>query len=372
MTAPVPSPLPTPTPGRIGAAGTVLVGADGIVLTHTPRFAALVGRPGAELRGAALPPLLDPLLDKPFQAADPASVMDGQTHDGRRITIVSERLPDGRWCLSAADVTGATAVSDALRRARRVAESASSAKSRVLATISHELRTPLNAVIGFSDALAQAQPGGKPIPPERVREYANTIREAGLVLLRQINNILDVVRLESGGIELSHDVIEVPRLIESAVRQADPAARTAQVSLAAHPLPGGRWLRGDERRLRQVLGHLLANALKFTPRGGSIAVDSASAEDGDLLIVVRDNGVGIAEGELDRVFDPFAEDEAEPARRAPGVGFGLYFCRAIVEAHGGTLTLGSPEGGGTIVTLRLPRARLLEPTNAYGLRQDPP
>jgi len=360
------------TADRIGPAGTVVVAEDGRVLMHTPRFADLVGRTGDDLRGEALTPLLEPLLDDPFEVANPPSVLHGQTQERRRITLVVERVPGGRLCLSAADVTGATAVSEALRRARRVAESASSAKSRVLATISHELRTPLNAVIGFSDALAQAQPGGKPIPNERVREYAISIREAGLVLLRQINNILDVVRLESGGIELSADVIEVPRLIDAAVRQAEPTARLARVTLEARPVQISRWLRGDERRLRQVLGHLLANALKFTPAGGTVAVESAIAEDGDLRLVVRDSGIGIAEVELDRVFDPFAEDEAGPGRRAPGVGFGLYFCRAIVEAHGGKLALASRAGQGTTVTMRLPRARLIEPTNASGLLQEQP
>jgi signal transduction histidine kinase len=357
---------------RIAPAGTLVVGDDGRVLLHTPRFADLVGRGGEDLRGEVLAPLLHPLLDDPQSLADPPAMLDGHTHDDRRITIVVERLPGGRLCLSAADVTGATAASEALRRARRVAETASSAKSRVLATISHELRTPLNAVLGFSDALAQAQPGGQPIPAERVREYANTIREAGLVLLRQINNILDVVRLESGGIELSRDVIELPRLIDAAVRQADASARLARVALAARPVTVGCWLRGDERRLRQVLGHLLANALKFTPHGGNVELDTALADDGDLLILVSDSGIGIAEAELDRVFDPFAEDAGEPARRPPGVGFGLYFCRAIVEAHGGQLTLASRSGAGTTVTLRLPRGRLIEPTNALGLLQELP
>jgi len=355
---------------QIIPAGTALVGHDGRLLMHTPRFADLLGRTGEDLRGHALPPLLAPLLAAPFRLADPPEVLDGRMPDGRRIKFCVERLPDGQVCLAAADVTVASAVTEALRRAHRVAETTSSAKSRVLATISHELRTPLNAVIGFSDALTQAQPGGQPIPAERVREYASTIREAGHVLLRQINNILDVVRLESGGIELSRDVIEVPRLVDAALRQAEPLARSAQIALAATPGAMPRWLRGDERRLRQVLGHLLANALKFTPQGGHVSVETALADDGDLLILVIDSGIGIAEADLDRVFDPFAEDMAEPARRAPGVGFGLYFCRAIVEAHGGKLTLASRPNAGTIVTLRLPGQRLIDPTNVPGLLQE--
>jgi signal transduction histidine kinase len=222
----------------------------------------------------------------------------------------------------------------------------------------------LNAVIGFSDALAQVPPGGQPIPAERVREYANSIREAGQVLQRQINNILDVVRLESGGIDLAGDVIEVPRLIEAAVRQAEPAARLAHVALLAPPSASRSWLRADERRLRQVLAHLLANAVKFTPRNGTVAVETALAEDGDLLLAVRDNGIGIGQDELARVFNVFAGHEADAPRHPPGVGFGLYFCRAILEAHGGRLTIASRRGAGTTVTLHLPRDRLVEPSHA--------
>jgi signal transduction histidine kinase len=361
----------TDRPGdRVAPAGTAVVAEDGSVLMHTPRFAELLGRAGDDLCGEALPPLLRPLFEGGFSLRDPPPAVHGHASDGRSITLVVERLPGGGSCLSAADVTGAAAASDALRRARRVAESASSAKSRVLASISHELRTPLNAVIGFSDALAQAQPDGQPIPAERVREYASTIREAGLVLLRQVNNILDVVRLESGGIELAGDVIEVSRLIAAAIRYAEAAARLARVTLAARPAAAPCWLRGDERRLRQVLGHLLANALKFTPHNGAVAVETALAEDGDLLLLVRDTGIGIAEHELARVFNVFAGDDADAPHRPPGIGFGLYFCRAILEAHGGKLTVASRPGAGTTVTLRLPRERLIEPTNASVLLQE--
>jgi len=348
---------------RIGPAGTAVMAADGRVLLHTPHFADLVGRAGEDLRGHTMPPLLDPLLEVPFDAATPPTVAHGCGSGGRRITLVTERLPGGQFCLSAADVTGATAASEAMQKARRAAETANTAKSRVLATISHELRTPLNAVIGFSDALVQAQPGDAPLPPERVREYAITIREAGQVLLRQIDNILDVVRLESGGIALAKDVIELPRLIEAAVRLAEPAARMAQVELHACAHDVHRWLRGDERRLRQVLAHLLANALKFTPKAGTVSVACRLDGDGDLLISVRDSGIGISETELDRAFDPFGETDPTVAPRPPGVGFGLYFCRAVVEAHGGHVSLASRPGEGTDVMVQLPRARLIEPTH---------
>jgi signal transduction histidine kinase len=361
-----------PVAERIAPAGTVFAAPDGRVTTHTPRFAELVGRAGADLRGTPVADLLPVVLGARPVFAELPDVIDGHTVDGRHITFVVETLPDGGRCLAAADVTGAHAISDALRRARREAEAANGVKSRVLATISHELRTPLNAVIGFSDALTQPQPGGKPLSGERVREYALAIRDAGHVLLRQINNILDVVRLESGGIHLAGDVIELSRLIEAAVRQSAPAARAAEIALQAPPCTVRSWLRGDERRLRQVLGHLLANALKYTPHGGTIAVETTLAEDGDLLMQVRDSGVGIAESDLTRVFEPFGEDDGTAARRSPGVGFGLYFSRAIVEAHGGKLTLASDVGAGTTVTLSLPRSRLIPPTPASRQLQESP
>jgi signal transduction histidine kinase len=214
-------------------------------------------------------------------------------------------------------------------------------------------------VIGFADTLAHTPAGSPPIPAERVREYAEAIHDAGQVLLRQINNILDVVRLESGGIDLAGDVIEVPRLIEAAVRQAGPAARAARVAVATAPDTDRRWLRGDERRLRQVLAHLLGNALKFTGANGAVSVETALAEDGDLLLSVRDNGIGIAQDELERVFNVYAGNEADAPRHPPGVGFGLYFCRAIMEAHGGGLSIAGRPGAGTTVTLRLPSDRLV-------------
>ncbi len=361
--------MKTAAPERVVPAGTAMVAADGRVLMHTPRFAELLGRAGDDLSGQTLSPLLPPVFDGGFSLLDPPAAVQGRTSDGRSITLIVERLPDGRRCLSAADVSGEAAAADAQRRARRVADSASSTRSRVLATISHELRTPLNAVIGFSDALAQAPAGAPPIPAERVREYAVAIHAAGQVLLRQINNILDAVRLESGGIDLAGDVIEVPRLIEAAVRHAEPTARQARVALAAATGEDRRWLRGDERRLRQVLGHLLGNALKFTRADGSVAVETTLADDGDLLLIVRDNGVGIAADELERVFNVFAGNEADAPRHPPGVGFGLYFCRAIVEAHGGRLMIASRPGTGTTVTLRLPRERLVPEPSGISLLQ---
>jgi signal transduction histidine kinase len=357
---------------RIASAGTVFAAADGRVTTHTPRFARLVGRASHDLRGEHLPDLLETMLGRRLAVADLPGTVDGHTADGRQITFVVERLPDGGCCVSSADVTGAMAISEALRRARRVAENASSAKSRVLTTISHELRTPLNAVIGFSDALVQLQPGGQPLPRERVREYAGAIRDAGHVLLRQINNILDVVRLEAGGLDLAGDVIEVPRLVDAALRQSAPAARLARVGLEARPSEAGPWLRGDERRLRQVLGHLLANALKFTPHGGTITVETELDGTGDLLLRVRDSGTGMAEADLPRVGDPPAFDGTEAERSGGGAGFGLYFCRAIVEAHGGTLALESRPGEGTTATVRLPGARLLPPSPSAQLAEERP
>jgi signal transduction histidine kinase len=119
-----------------------------------------------------------------------------------------------------------------------------------------------------------------------------------------------------------------------------------------------------------VLAHLLANALKFTPKAGSVSVASRLESDGDLSISVQDSGIGISDADLDRALDPFGGTDPTAAPRPPGAGFGLYFSRAVVEAHGGHMTIASRPGQGTDVTLRLPRARLIDPTHSPVQLQD--
>jgi signal transduction histidine kinase len=275
---------------------------------------------------------------------------------GRIVEIRSDPTPGGGWLSTYSDVTEARQAEEELRRAKESAEAANQAKSRFLATMSHELRTPLNAVIGFSDALLReaANP-----TTARVAEFARQINESGRSLLGLINIILDVARIEAGRFDLASDVVDIERLVRAAVRQADAAAQAAEITLAAELPDSLPRLRADERRLAQVLRHLLSNAVKFTEIGGTVTAGARLEPDGDLLIFVRDTGIGISEEDLERVFEPFTQLDSTLARRYQGSGLGLYVSRALVAGHGGRLILRSQAGEGTSAEVRLPASQLI-------------
>jgi signal transduction histidine kinase len=280
------------------------------------------------------------------------------TRAGRALEIRSDPAPGGGFVVTYTDVSEAQAVEVELRRAKEAAEAANLAKSRFLATMSHELRTPLNAVIGFSDALLRE---GDAPDPTRVGEFAQEIHGAGRHLLSLINNILDVARIEAGRFELATDRIDLLRLVRTCVRQADPAARAADITLDIDVSPGVPVLQADERRLQQVLNHLLSNAVKFTGEGGTVTVSGAVDGNGELVLRVADTGIGIAEADLGRVFEPFIQLDGSLSRRFQGAGLGLYVSRALVEAQGGQLRLSSQPGIGTTAEIRLPSGCLIRP-----------
>jgi signal transduction histidine kinase len=278
------------------------------------------------------------------------------TPANRVLDTRSDPTPGGGWVTTFTDVTEAEAVQNELRRAKEVAEAANQAKSRFLATMSHELRTPLNVVIGFSDALLHESAN-----PSRAQidDYAQQINEAGHHLLGLINSILDVARIESGRFDFAADAVDVVRLVQSAARLSDASAQAAEIVLLTEVPDALPAIRADERRLRQALGHLLSNALKFTEPGGTVIIGAAQDPGGGLLLFVRDSGIGIAEQDLDRVFEPFTQLDGSLARRFQGAGLGLYVSRALVVGHGGELTLRSTPGEGTVAEIRLPAERVI-------------
>jgi signal transduction histidine kinase len=278
------------------------------------------------------------------------------TAEGLVLDFRSDPTPDGGWVSTFTDVTEARAAQDELRRAKEAAEAANHAKSRFLATMSHELRTPLHAVIGFSEALLHEAVNPS---PSQVAEFATQINAAGRQLLGIINGILDVARIESGRFDLASDQVDVARLVQQCLRHADAAAQAGEIVLVADVADGLPRLKGDERRLQQVLNHLLSNAVKFTEAGGTVSVGAALEADGRLLLFVRDTGIGIAESDMDRVFEPFTQLDSTLARRFQGVGLGLYVSRALITEHGGELTLRSMAGEGTLVEIRLPTERVM-------------
>jgi two-component system, cell cycle sensor histidine kinase DivJ len=250
------------------------------------------------------------------------------------------------------DVSRRKLDAEALEAARREAERANDAKSRFLATVSHELRTPLNAIIGFSEMLTNDTPSG--LDAERRADYARVIRDSGQHLLAVVNGILDVSRIEAGHFELNPEAFAVGPLVESCYEmmllRAEQAGLRFDVELA-HDLPEAV---ADQLALRQVLINLLANAIKFTPRGGSVslAVKTAGSE---LLLSVSDTGIGIAESDLAQVGEPFFQARSSYDRPYEGTGLGLSVVKGLVEMHGGKLEITSRVGEGTRALVRLPR-----------------
>jgi signal transduction histidine kinase len=291
------------------------------------------------------------------------------TRVGRVLEGHSQPIPDGGFVSTFTDITDARNAEIELRRAKHAAESANQAKSRFLATMSHELRTPLNAVIGFSDTLLHeaAHPS-----PQRVAEFAHQINDAGRQLLNLINIILDVARIEAGRFDMASDQVDVERLVMDCLRQANAAAQAAEIALATDLHPGLPAVRADERRLAQVLNHLLSNAVKFTGSGGVVTAAAEIDHTGDLVISVTDTGIGIAEADIERAFEPFTQLDSTLARRFEGAGIGLYMSRALAEGHGGRLRLHSRPGEGTTAELRLPASRLIWPGGGPSAGQEAP
>jgi signal transduction histidine kinase len=234
---------------------------------------------------------------------------------------------------------------------RRRAEEAHRAKSEFLANMSHELRTPLNAVIGFSEIMRDELYGSLGDP--RYREYAENVCAAARELTALINDILDMSRVDSGHWPLEPKAVDLKAVASEAAKIVDHQAFSAGIGLKL-ALDGLPTVQADPRALKKVIVNLLSNAIKFTPRGGRVTV-SAEADDEAVTLKIVDTGIGIAPEDLPRLGMPFTQLESQLSKQYKGSGLGLALAKSLTELHGGTLTLASVQGGGTTVSVRLPR-----------------
>jgi PAS domain S-box-containing protein len=234
------------------------------------------------------------------------------------------------------------------RLARTEAETANRLKDDFLGTLSHELRTPLNAILGYTRLLRSGH------VVEAHRDHAlQVIERNALAQTRLIEDMLDISRLMRGVLQLDTQPVDLSAVVADAIDIARPAIGAKRLELSWTPLDGATVL-GDVDRLRQVVTNLVTNATKFTPAGGSIGITLDRA-DFDVVLVVRDSGIGITPDFLPRVFERFRQADARPSRNHGGLGIGLSIARHLVELHGGTVEAASagPDAGATF-TVRLP------------------
>lgn len=236
-----------------------------------------------------------------------------------------------------------------LALSKDAAESADKTKSEFLATMSHELRTPLNAIIGFSEMIKEEIFG--PIGDAKYRDYITDINDSATHLLNLINDILEFSKAEAGKLEMHEEMVGIREMVESTLRLVQPRAQAGVVEIVCDIPEDLPTLRADERKLKQILLNLLSNAIKFTPQGGKVFISAKCDRGQPMTLTVRDTGIGIAPEDLETVLTPFGQVESALNRTYEGTGLGLPLVVAMVELHGGKVTLDSVVGSGTIVTV---------------------
>ncbi|HEX3675172.1 MAG TPA: ATP-binding protein [Rhizomicrobium sp.] len=297
--------------------------------------------------------LLPSLEEIGISRAGAGKSAERQLRDGRWVRVTGSRTPDGDLFIFLSDFTAIKEREENFRRAKQAAETANAAKTRFLANMSHELRTPLNAIIGFSEIISGQIFGA--IANAKYVDYATDIMRSGRHLLDVINSVLDLSRSEAGKMELKGEVVDLRYILRDAAKIVREQCRVAGLTLSFNEPAGELPVWGEKSKLRQIVLNLLSNAIKFTDAGGAVSI-AVKQSDSDITVEVFDTGIGMSEADLEVAFTPFAQVDDRLARRYEGAGLGLPLTKALVDLHGGELTLESIPGVGTKARVRFARA----------------
>jgi PAS domain S-box-containing protein len=340
------------------------------VLTNEA-FCRLVGRPNESLLGLTDYDIVPREQAASFQEIDRRVLATGAPHEleemltsaaGAEFWLFTRKsmvkVASGERFLVGiiSDITERKRMEKDLLAAKLQAEDANRAKTQFLANMSHELRTPLNAVIGFAELIKDEMLGA--ISEPRYREYASDIHSSGKHLLRIINDILDMTKVEAGTYRLNEDLCDVAKVVGEGIGLVRNQAVQKELEISIDVPDDLPFLFADARCIRQTVVNVVSNAVKFTPQGGHVVV-SARLSDGAIAIVVADTGIGMAQDDIPRAFSPFRQLEGSHGRKFEGAGLGLSLIKAMVDLHEGTLQIDSQVGVGTTVTARFPPSRTI-------------
>jgi signal transduction histidine kinase len=317
---------------------------EGVVAVDARRQVVRINRSGRELLGirAAVPFPVEHLpRDRGLREAledalnGAASGPDELRINARLFALTARPLPAGGAVLAIFDLTQ-----------RRQLETV---RTDFVANVSHELKTPLTVIRGFADTLAHDDS----LPPATRRDFARTVQSNAERMQRIVDDLLDLSRIESGGWMPNPEPIDFLVAAREAAASAADVAVAKGVRIDVVPGDGAATLRADLTALGQILANLIENAVRYTPSGGSVTVESRREADG-VRVSVRDTGIGIAAEHLPRIFERFYRVDPARSRDAGGTGLGLAIVRHLVEAHGGRANASSTPGRGTVVSVFFP------------------
>ena len=353
--------------------GIVIIGNDGSIRSISRPAEALFGFDSTEVTGKPFVSLF--AVESQRAARDylnglsdngVASVLNdgreviGREAQGRFIPLFMTigRLPGAKgYCAVLRDITQWKRAEEELTQARAEAERASSQKTEFLARISHEIRTPLNAIIGFSELMIDEKFG--PIVNDRYRDYLRDINKSGNHVLDLVNDLLDISKIEAGEQEMSYEAVSLNETLAEAVAMMQPQANRERVIIRSSFVSRLPDVVADLRSIRQIALNLLSNAVRYTQAGGQVIVSTSYEPTGDVVLRVRDTGVGMSQGEIEQALKPFKQINALKRPRGEGTGLGLPLTKAMVEANRARFSISSVPGEGTMVEIVFPSQRVL-------------
>ena len=360
--------------------GIVTLDAEGRIRSFSAGAEAIFGQPKALVLGRGFADLLTAdtrNIFRDYLAALTDSGLAAVFNDGREVSanvgpgrslplfLTISRIHDERkglrvppaFCAVVRDITQWKQTEAELRDAKDKAEQTSRQKSEFLARISHELRTPLNAILGFSE-LMRLERFGK-LQNEKYRGYVSDIHSSGVHLLSLINDLLDLSKVEAGKLELTFTSVSLPEATDHAVRLLAERAQQARVSVRRNfpaDLPN---VVADLRSMRQIMINLISNAIKFTDPGGHVTIAGRLNKAGELVLRVRDTGIGMNQEEIKSALEPFQRVTSAARPDIEGTGLGLPLTKALTEANRATFAISSEPGKGTLVEITYPTTRVL-------------